>query len=183
MYSSSCCFSTCIQISQETRKVVWYSHLLKNFPQFVLIYTVREFGVINKAEVDVFFWNFVAFLTIQWMLEIWSLVPLPSLNPAWTSASSQFTYCWSLAWRILSITLLACEMSEVVPQFEHSSALHLMEKSNEIFGQSNFIWLYIYIWYIYIGLAKRILYIHMYIFTYIYISFFSLFQVFTRYWI
>ena len=58
-----------------------------------------------------FFWNFVAFLMIQQMLAIWSLVPLPFLNPAWTSGSSQFTYCWSLAWRILSITFLVCEMS------------------------------------------------------------------------
>ena len=47
----------------------------------------------------------------QQMLAIWSLVPLPFLKPAWTSGSSQFTYCWSLAWRILSITLLACEIS------------------------------------------------------------------------
>ena len=45
---------------------------------------------------------------IQWMLAIWSLFPLPFLNPAWTSESSQFMYCWSLAWRILSITLLVC---------------------------------------------------------------------------
>ena len=44
------------------------------------------------------------------MLAVWSLVPLPFLNPAWTSGSSQFTYCWSLDWRILSITLLACEI-------------------------------------------------------------------------
>ena len=43
---------------------------------------------------------------IRWMLEIWSLVPLPFLKPAWTPGSSQLTYCWSLAWRILSITLL-----------------------------------------------------------------------------
>ena len=48
---------------------------------------------------------------IQWMLAIWFLVPLPFLNLAWTSGVAQFTYCWSLAWRILSITLLACEMS------------------------------------------------------------------------
>ena len=48
---------------------------------------------------------------IQRMLAIWSLVSLPFLNPAWTSGSSWFTYYWSLAWRILSITLLACEMS------------------------------------------------------------------------
>ena len=42
------------------------------------------------------------------MLAIWYLVPLPFLKPAWTSGSSRFTYCWSLAWRILSITLLVC---------------------------------------------------------------------------
>ena len=60
-----------------------------------------------------FFWNSLAFLMIQQMLAIWSLVSLPFLKPAWTSVSSQFTYCWSLAWRILSITLLACEMSAI----------------------------------------------------------------------
>ena len=48
------------------------------------------------------------------MLAIWSLVPLPFIKPAWTSGSSWFTYCWSLAWRILSITLLACDTSAVV---------------------------------------------------------------------
>ena len=43
-----------MQISQEAGQVVWYSHLLKNFPQFVVIHTVKGFGVVNKAEVDVF---------------------------------------------------------------------------------------------------------------------------------
>ena len=60
-----------------------------------------------------FFWNSLAFSVIQRMLAIWSLVPLRFLKPAWTSGSSRFTYCWSLAWRILSITLLACEMSAI----------------------------------------------------------------------
>ena len=55
------------------------------------------------------FWNSLAFLMIQQMMAVWSLVPLPFLKPAWTSESSRFTYCWSLAWRILSIPLLACE--------------------------------------------------------------------------
>ena len=50
---SNCCFLTCIQLSQETDKLVWYSHLLKNFPQFVAICIVKGFGVVNKA-VDVF---------------------------------------------------------------------------------------------------------------------------------
>ena len=54
MSSSNCCFLTYIQISQETGEVVWYSHLLKNFPQFVMIHTVKGFGIVNKAEVDVF---------------------------------------------------------------------------------------------------------------------------------
>ena len=56
------------------------------------------------------------------MLAIWSLVSLPFLNPAWTSGSSQFMYCWSLVWRMLSITLLVCEMSAIVQYFEHSLA-------------------------------------------------------------
>ena len=59
---------------------------------------------------------------IQQMLTIWYLVALPFLKPAWTSGSSWFMYCWSLAWRILSITLLACEMSAIVREFEHSLA-------------------------------------------------------------
>ena len=54
MSSSNCCFLTCIQISQESGNVVWYSHLLKNFPQFIVIHTVKGFGIVNKAEVDVF---------------------------------------------------------------------------------------------------------------------------------
>ena len=70
-----------------------------------------------------FFWNSLACSMIQQMLAIWSLIPLPFLKPAWTSGSSWFTYCWSLAWRILSITLLACEMSAIVRLFEHSLAL------------------------------------------------------------
>ena len=122
MFNCNCCFLTCIQVSQETGKVVWYSHLLKNFPQFVVIHTVKGFGVVNKADVDVLR-ELSCFLMIQRMLAIWSLVPLPFLNPAWTCGSSQFMYCWSLTWRILSITLLACEMSAIMRQFEHSLAL------------------------------------------------------------
>ena len=54
MSGSNCCFLTCIQISQEASKVVWYSHLFQNFPQFVVIHIVKAFGIANKAEVDVF---------------------------------------------------------------------------------------------------------------------------------
>ena len=61
MPSSNCCFLTCIQVSQEAGQVVWYSHLFQNFPQFVVIHTVKGFGIVNKAEIDVFlelFWFF-----------------------------------------------------------------------------------------------------------------------------
>ena len=54
MFSSNCCFLTCIQVSQEAGQVVWYSHLFQNFPQFLVIHTVKGFDVVNKAEIDIF---------------------------------------------------------------------------------------------------------------------------------
>ena len=54
MSSSNCCFLTCTQVSQEAGQVVWYSHLFENFPQFIVIHTVKGFGMVNKAEIDVF---------------------------------------------------------------------------------------------------------------------------------
>ena len=54
MSSSNCCFLTSIQVSQETGKVIWYSHHLKNFPQFVVIHIVKDFSIVSESEVDVF---------------------------------------------------------------------------------------------------------------------------------
>ena len=54
MSSYNCCFLTFIQVSQEAGQVVWYSHLLQNFPQFIVIHRVKGFGIVNKAEIDVF---------------------------------------------------------------------------------------------------------------------------------
>ena len=51
MSSSNCCFLTCIQISQEAGQVAWYTHLLKNFPEFVVVHTVKAFGIVSKADV------------------------------------------------------------------------------------------------------------------------------------
>ena len=51
MFSSNCCFLTCIQVSQEAGQVVWCSHLFQNFPQFIVIHTVKGFGIVNKADV------------------------------------------------------------------------------------------------------------------------------------
>ena len=100
MSSFDCCFLTCIQISQEAGKVVWYSHLFKNLLQFVVIYTVKGLGIINKAEGDVFleFSCFFWWSNGCWQFDLRFLCLI--------SGNSQFMYCWSLAWRILSITLL-----------------------------------------------------------------------------
>ena len=90
--SSNCCFLTCVQISQEAGKVVWYSHPLKNFP-------VKGFGIVNKADIKLSIkqMKLSCFLMVQRMLALRSLVPLPFLNSARTSGNSGFTYCWRLA--------------------------------------------------------------------------------------
>ena len=69
MSGSNCCFLTYIWVSQEAGKVIWYSHLLKSYPQFVVIHTVKGFSIVSEAKVDVF-WNFLAFSVIQRMLAI-----------------------------------------------------------------------------------------------------------------
>ena len=69
---SNCCFLTCIQISQEAGQVVWYSRVFKNFSQFAVIHTVKGFGLVNKAEVDVFLELF-GFLELSWHYDLWFL--------------------------------------------------------------------------------------------------------------
>ena len=53
-FMSNCCFLTHIQVSQEAGQVFWYSHLFENFPQFIVIHTVKGFDIVSKAEIDVF---------------------------------------------------------------------------------------------------------------------------------
>ena len=97
----------------RTGKVVWYPHPFQNFPHFVVIHTVKGFSIINEAEVDVF-QKFPCFLCDP--TDVHNLISGFSTfsKSACTSGTSWFTYCWSLAWMILSITLLACEMSTTV---------------------------------------------------------------------
>ena len=54
MSRSNCCFLTCIQVSQQAGQVVRYAHLFQNFPQLIVIHTVKGFGIVNKAEIDDF---------------------------------------------------------------------------------------------------------------------------------
>ena len=102
MYSSNYCFLICMQVSLEAGKVIWYSHLFKNF--FSFLWSTQSKTLAQLMKQKMFFWNSLAFSMIQQKLAIWSLVPLPFPNPACASGSSQFTYCWSIAWRILNIT-------------------------------------------------------------------------------
>ena len=122
MSSSNCCFLTYIQVSQEAGQVVWYAHLFQNFPQFIVIHTVEGFGVINKAEIDVFlelscFFDDPADIDnlisgssafSKTSMNIWMFSVHVLLKPGLEN------FFFFLAWRILSITLLACEMSAIV---------------------------------------------------------------------
>ena len=87
---------------------------------------------------------------IQRMLAIRSLVSLPFLKPDWTSGSSWFMYCWTLVWRILSITLLACEMSAIVQKFEHSLALRFfgIGMKTDLFQSCGYFWVFQMCWHI-----------------------------------
>ena len=97
-----------------------------------------------------FFWKSRAFSIIKLMLAIWFLVPLPFLTPAWTSGSSWFTYCWNLAWRILSLSLLACEMNAIVWLFEHSLVLLFfgIGMKTDLFQSCGHCWVFQICWHI-----------------------------------
>ena len=113
MSSSNCCFLTCIQISQEAGQVVWLPISFKNFPQFVVIHTVKGFGIVNKAEVDVFL-EFSCFFNDP--MDVGNLI---SGSSAFSKSSLNI---WKFTVRILlkpglenlSMPLLLCEMSAVV---------------------------------------------------------------------
>ena len=107
MSSSNCCFLTCIQNSQEAGQVVLYTHLFQNFPQFIVIHTVKGFGKVNKAEIYIF-------------LELSSFFVDPANVGNLISGSSAFSKFILNIWNflvqellkssliILSITLLVC---------------------------------------------------------------------------
>ena len=93
--------------------MVWYFHLFKNFPQFVVIHRVKGFSIVNETEVD-FFVEFSCFFDDP--MDVGNLISGSSgfSKSSLNNGSSLFTYYRSLAWRILNVTLLACEMSAVL---------------------------------------------------------------------
>ena len=93
--------------------MVWNSHLFKNFPQFVLIHTVKGFSVVNKAEVDVFL-EFSYFFNDP--TDVGNLISGSSAFSKSSLNRWKFTVhvLWYLAWRILNTILLTCKMSAIV---------------------------------------------------------------------
>ena len=125
MSSSNCCFLTCIQISLEAGQVVCYSHLFKNFPQFVVIYAVKVFSIVNKAEVDVFLelscffddptdvGNFISGFSAfsKSSLNIWKFMVHILLKPGLKNFKHYFGSTWDecncvVVWAFFGITFL-----------------------------------------------------------------------------
>ena len=125
MSSFNYCFLTCIQISQEAGQVVWYSHLLQNFPQFIVIHTVKGLGIVNKAEIDVFlelscFSNDPAhvgnltsgsFAFLKTSLNIWKFTVHVLLKPGLGNFEHYFTSVWNecncaVVWAFFGIAFL-----------------------------------------------------------------------------
>ena len=130
MSSSNCCFLNCIQVSQDASKVVWYSHLSKNFPQFFVMHTVKGFHKVNEAEVDVFlecscFFNdptdvgnfisgFSAFSKLS--LYIWKVSVHILLKPSLKDFEHYLASTWNkcnfvVVWTFLGTSLL-CDWNE-----------------------------------------------------------------------
>ena len=128
MSSSNCWFLTCIQISQEAGQVVWYFHLFKNFPEFVVIHTVKGFGIVNKAEVGIFLelscffddsvdvGNLISGSSAfsKTSLNVWKFMVHVLLKPGLENFKHYFTSAWdecncvvvlSIFWHFLSLGL------------------------------------------------------------------------------
>ena len=93
MSSSNCCLLTCIQISQEAGQLIWYSHLFQKFSEFVVVHTVKGFGIVNKAEIDVF-------------VELSCFFGDPADVGNWISASSAFSKSSLNIWKFSVYILL-----------------------------------------------------------------------------
>ena len=114
-----------LQISREAGEVVWYSHLLKNFPQFVVIQTAKGFSIVNEVEIDVF---------LEFPCFFYNSTDVGNLNSGFSAFSKSTLYLWKFLVHVLLlphlkdwiIILLACETSAVVQKFEHSLALELI---------------------------------------------------------
>ena len=125
MSSSNSCFLTCIQVSQEAGQVVWYYHLFQNFPQFVVIHTVKGFGIVNQAEIGGFLELFCFFndpvdvgnlisgssAFSKTNLNIWKFTVQELLKPGLENFKHHFTSMWdecncAVVWTLFGIAFL-----------------------------------------------------------------------------
>ena len=123
MTSSNYCFLTCIQISQEAGQVVWYSHLFQNFPQFIVIHTVKGFGTVNKADV------FLELLLFRWSNGCWQF---DLCSSAFSKSSLNI---WKFSFHVL--------LKPLLNNFEHNFA-RVWDECNcavvWIFFRTAFLW-------------------------------------------
>ena len=113
VFSSNCCFLTCIQVLQEAGKVVWYSQFLKNFPKFIVIHTIKGISIFNETE-ELFFLEFSCFF--------YDPANVGSLIPGSSAFCESILYIWKFLVHILLKPTLknfehylpACEMSMIV---------------------------------------------------------------------
>ena len=138
-YVQLCFFLTCIQVSQEVGKVVWYSHLFKNFPQFVVIHTVKGFGIGNKAEVDDFL-EFPCFFCdptnvgnlissssafAKSNLNIWKFSVHILLKPSLENFEHYFASMWNECnWVIVYCSYQGCHLSASSAQLRGTNSLY-----------------------------------------------------------
>ena len=125
MSNSNCCFLTFIQISQQAGQVVWYSHYFQNFPQFVVMHTVKGFGIVKRAEIDVFLelscffddpadvGNLLSGSSAfsKTSLSIWKFTVHILLNPGLENFEHYFTSVWdecncAVVWAFFGIAFL-----------------------------------------------------------------------------
>ena len=145
----NCCFSTSIQISQEAGKFIWYLHLLKNFPQFVVIHTAKGFSRVNEAEVDVF---------LELPCFFYDATDVGNLISGSSALSKYSLYIWEFFVHIplrpslkdFEHYLLACEMSAIVQQSEHSLTLPFfgIGMKTELIQSCGHCWVYQICWHI-----------------------------------
>ena len=156
MSSSNCCFLTCIQISEEAGQVFWYAHLFQNFPQFIVIHTVKGFSIVNKAEIDVVLklscfsddpadvGNLISGSSAfsKTSLNIWKFTAHVLLKPGLESFEHYFTNVWdecncAVIWAFFGIW---------IPQILQFSFFLLLHRDNStmvflhIISSSNFSW-------------------------------------------
>ena len=154
MSSSNCCFLTCIQVAQEAGQVVWYSHLFQNFLQFIVIHTVKGFGIVNKAEIDVFL-KFSCFSDdpmdvanlisgssafSKSSLNIWKFTDHVQLKPGLENFEHYFASMWNecncvVVWTFFGITFLWDGNENWL---ENGWALSLFVPEEGIFGVHQF---------------------------------------------